>query len=122
MTLRFSQHIFYSNQFEYVKHACAFRIQIDLNKNKLMQSNFGAESTTPVFSPYFFSFFFTFDRNHASPVFCLYISVLVFLVLFFVLSIINSFLFRESRIVTACFGTSKSLKYRFGYHKLYFPS
>ena len=43
MTLRFSQHIFDSDQFGYAKHARAFRTQIDLNK-KIMQTNLGTES------------------------------------------------------------------------------
>ena len=45
MTMRFSQHIFHSDQFGYAKYARAFRTQIDLNKQKLMQTNLGTEST-----------------------------------------------------------------------------
>ena len=47
MTLRFSQHIFHSDQFGYAKHARAFRTQIGLNKKKIMQTNLGTESTLP---------------------------------------------------------------------------
>ena len=40
MTLRFSQHIFHSDQFGYAKHARAFRTQVDLNK-KINVDQFG---------------------------------------------------------------------------------
>jgi hypothetical protein len=46
------QHIFHSDQFGYARHARAFRTQIDLNKQKLMQTNLGTESTG-VFRAYF---------------------------------------------------------------------
>ena len=44
MTLRFSHHIFHSDQFEYAKHARAFRTQIDLNKkNNADQFGYGKQ-------------------------------------------------------------------------------
>jgi hypothetical protein len=53
MRLRFSQHIFHSDQFGYAKHA---RTQIDLNKQKLMQSNLGTESTRLIKIPFVMDF------------------------------------------------------------------
>jgi hypothetical protein len=46
MTLRFSHHIFHTDQFG---HARAFRTQIDLNK-KINADQFGYEKHDPIFN------------------------------------------------------------------------
>jgi hypothetical protein len=43
MTVRFSQHMFHSDQFGYAKHARAFRTQIDLKKNNADQFGYGMQ-------------------------------------------------------------------------------
>ena len=41
MTMRFSQYTFHSDQYEYAKHARAFRTQVDLNKKNVDQFGYG---------------------------------------------------------------------------------